>query len=109
MLQRPPRSPRTDTLFPYTTLFRSWAIVCAFIVAISTSGGGGAGGVPSEHPATSRAMPTAAQTELFTIPMRGIQLFLMRPRLAEIPTATKVVSPRSVMDITGQQIGRAHV
>src|SRR3546814_6019857 len=25
MLRRPPRSPRTDTLFPYTTLFRSRA------------------------------------------------------------------------------------
>src|SRR3546814_15847253 len=24
MIQRPPRSTRTDTLFPYTTLFRSW-------------------------------------------------------------------------------------
>src|SRR3546814_5036749 len=24
MLRRPPRSKRTDTLFPYTTLFRSW-------------------------------------------------------------------------------------
>src|SRR3546814_4380897 len=24
MLPRPPRSTRTDTLFPYTTLFRSW-------------------------------------------------------------------------------------
>src|SRR3546814_12797010 len=24
MLRRPPRSTRTDTLFPYTTLFRSW-------------------------------------------------------------------------------------
>src|SRR3546814_19224165 len=27
MLRRPPRSTRTDTLFPYTTLFRSSAIV----------------------------------------------------------------------------------
>src|SRR3546814_18989822 len=26
MIRRPPRSPRTDTLFPYTTLFRSHAI-----------------------------------------------------------------------------------
>src|SRR3546814_10287671 len=25
MILRPPRSTRTDTLFPYTTLFRSWA------------------------------------------------------------------------------------
>src|SRR3546814_4635801 len=24
MLRRPPRATRTDTLFPYTTLFRSW-------------------------------------------------------------------------------------
>src|SRR3546814_6965051 len=24
MIRRPPRSPRTATLFPYTTLFRSW-------------------------------------------------------------------------------------
>src|SRR3546814_16093154 len=27
MIRRPPRSTRTDTLFPYTTLFRSEAIV----------------------------------------------------------------------------------
>src|SRR3546814_4258479 len=26
MIRRPPRSTRTDTLFPYTTLFRSWQI-----------------------------------------------------------------------------------
>src|SRR3546814_3258640 len=25
LIRRPPRSTRTDTLFPYTTLFRSWA------------------------------------------------------------------------------------
>src|SRR3546814_2666366 len=28
MIRRPPRSTRTDTLFPYTTLFRSAAGVC---------------------------------------------------------------------------------
>src|SRR3546814_5561034 len=28
MMRRPPRSTRTDTLFPYTTLFRSPAIRC---------------------------------------------------------------------------------
>src|SRR3546814_10695892 len=26
MIRRPPRSTRTDTLFPYTTLFRSFAV-----------------------------------------------------------------------------------
>src|SRR3546814_5249221 len=28
MIRRPPRSTRTDTLFPYTTLFRSIAVAC---------------------------------------------------------------------------------
>src|SRR3546814_20132791 len=27
MIRRPPISTRTDTLFPYTTLFRSWAMI----------------------------------------------------------------------------------
>src|SRR3546814_15239759 len=33
MIRRPPRSTRTDTLFPYTTLFRSyeWRNVSAFV------------------------------------------------------------------------------
>src|SRR3546814_5004731 len=31
MIRRPPRSTRTDTLFPYTTLFRSVLATIAFI------------------------------------------------------------------------------
>src|SRR3546814_2608824 len=30
MIRRPPRSTRTDTLFPYTTLFRSCSAICTF-------------------------------------------------------------------------------
>src|SRR3546814_7768590 len=40
MIRRPPRSTRTDTLFPYTTLFRSW-----FRTA---SGKGCSGGNPAQ-------------------------------------------------------------
>src|SRR3546814_2619648 len=36
MIRRPPRSTRTDTLFPYTTLFRSWTKV-----PLATLPGGG--------------------------------------------------------------------
>src|SRR3546814_13701071 len=32
MIRRPPRSTRTDTLFPYTTLFRSDAVAAARLV-----------------------------------------------------------------------------
>src|SRR3546814_20755282 len=34
MLRRPPRSTRTDTLFPYTSLFRSNLLLAAFIFAV---------------------------------------------------------------------------
>src|SRR3546814_12371744 len=32
MIRRPPRSTRTDTLFPYTTLFRSVPYLLVFVV-----------------------------------------------------------------------------
>src|SRR3546814_5087843 len=35
MIQRPPRSTRTDTLFPYTTLFRSCRFTSALSIAIA--------------------------------------------------------------------------
>src|SRR3546814_13798877 len=39
MIRRPPRSTRTDTLFPYTTLFRSFLLTCgaspALVMALS--------------------------------------------------------------------------
>src|SRR3546814_10631958 len=38
MIRRPPRSTRTDTLFPYTTLFRSMAVAMV-MVACTISGG----------------------------------------------------------------------
>src|SRR3546814_7556432 len=39
MIRRPPRSTRTDTLFPYTTLFRSRAVATTITITrpISTS------------------------------------------------------------------------
>src|SRR3546814_15041027 len=40
MIPRPPRSTRTDTLFPYTTLFRSvsWAEISAWVINLSING-----------------------------------------------------------------------
>src|SRR3546814_1375381 len=51
MIRRPPRSTRTDTLFPYTTLFRSGASYAEFV------------GLAGE-PETGVSMVTG--TELFT-------------------------------------------
>src|SRR3546814_2433512 len=40
MIRRPPRSTRTDTLCPYTTLFRSRQQTCANMLAIASGKGG---------------------------------------------------------------------
>src|SRR3546814_3056955 len=43
MIRRPPRSTRTDTLFPYTTLFRSrWRPACVWHEPVSDPGAAGA-------------------------------------------------------------------
>src|SRR3546814_1584080 len=41
MIRRPPKSTRTDTLFPYTTLFRSYAYLAGkgMVAAIAALGG----------------------------------------------------------------------
>src|SRR3546814_2459630 len=49
MIRRPPRSTRTDTLFPYTTLFRSPA--CAVRGGVPGTGRG------QRHPRTSLGCP----------------------------------------------------
>src|SRR3546814_5582881 len=38
MIRRPPRSTRTDTLFPYTTLFRSHAVPVVIAFDVSEQG-----------------------------------------------------------------------
>src|SRR3546814_16711747 len=55
MIRRPPRSTRTDTLFPYTTLFRSYTS-CIYIPTHPQAAGGGTGPLPrSTMPATDSA------------------------------------------------------
>src|SRR3546814_4644111 len=53
MIRRPPRSTRTDTLFPYTTLFRSPAANAPFLPA--QSGGVCSGGLVEYGAITSNA------------------------------------------------------
>src|SRR3546814_19859782 len=55
MIRRPPRSTRTDTLFPYTTLFRSPALDRRRGALADRASGGGVGGqarraVPRRRP-----------------------------------------------------------
>src|SRR3546814_8441489 len=51
MIRRPPRSTRTDTLFPYTTLFRSGGVVGAehSRLLLTVADGGEAGGIGAQR------------------------------------------------------------
>src|SRR3546814_3623733 len=63
MIRRPPRSTRTDTLFPYTTLFRSFCVTAALnrlvlptIQLVSTP--------PPEPPVTNSAFGSATPSSI---------------------------------------------
>src|SRR3546814_12519264 len=79
MLRRPPRSTRTDTLFPYTTLFRS-----------ALRGGGrrrrllpGGGGARRERlPGPDRRHPRAAHRREALLHLRGHQAGEVGPAAA---------------------------
>src|SRR3546814_9173890 len=59
MIRRPPRSTRTDTLFPYTTLFRS----CLDVRRCERGGRGGVDG---------RAQPQAGRSEEHTSELQSL-------------------------------------
>src|SRR3546814_14057367 len=70
MIRRPPRSTRTDTLFPYTTLFRS------ALPGRVPRRKRGAGPLARRHPqlrlAAPRALPLAARSEEHTSELQSL-------------------------------------
>src|SRR3546814_486445 len=67
MIRRPPRSTRTDTLFPYTTLFRSQVPLVVAGLGVGTrrggldQGGGHAGGIQRDGQARTDQAATDDQ------------------------------------------------
>src|SRR3546814_7694828 len=59
MIRRPPRSTRTDTLFPYTTLFRSLIHRIHGRIFVVREGNPIAESTPSSHAATCRGLAVA--------------------------------------------------
>src|SRR3546814_19178081 len=102
MIRRPPRSTRTDTLFPYTTLFRSAVVVnepralfdpfALQTKAVRSPSGYKLNGVKS-------LVPAAATSELFVI----------AAELDGKPSFFIVESDTKGLVVEADQIGRAHV
>src|SRR3546814_7982767 len=51
MIRRPPRSTRTDTLFPYTTLFRSMPAVSTILLLLMLGAAGQGSSALADHEA----------------------------------------------------------
>src|SRR3546814_8914627 len=100
MIRRPPRSTRTDTLFPYTTLFRSGLIHSLNLLNDRMAGGEGI----QRH-----GLFLAVDLVEFDMPF-GVE---MRGRLALHPASEAFIEPKVVppghSHQIAEQIGSAHV
>src|SRR3546814_9950775 len=115
MIRRPPRSTRTDTLFPYTTLFRSLLganelprIVITFLIAffpLVLSCAAGLLAVPPELMELGRACKASRWQELTRIRLPFAMPFVFSGLKAAIALA--VVG--AVVAEFVNEIGRAHV
>src|SRR3546814_17725150 len=98
MIRRPPRSTRTDTLFPYTTLFRSRGIGSAAMIARMQ---------PTAYLVNTSRGPVVDQTALYQalverrIAGAAIDVFDPEPPPAHDPILQ--------LDTVITEIGRAHV
>src|SRR3546814_6121062 len=99
MIRRPPRSTRTDTLFPYTTLFRSGYGPNA--PALRRLAGEGIKLVVTVD------CGTLAFAALEDAAAAGLDVVVVDHHLAEpdLPRAIAVINPNRL----DEQIGRAHV
>src|SRR3546814_4243433 len=112
MRRRPPRSTRTDTLFPYTTLFRSperprsigwrthpWAAVASVLLVVTGLSTTWLGGFA----------PFGETAEYQTIAERGPKIFVV-PFEADSATADRAgLAFGLTREIVAGQIGIAHV
>src|SRR3546814_11677901 len=106
MLRRPPRSTRTDTLFPYTTLFRA----ADYRRRLSAG--------TAARDRAEEVMRTAAALFALAASLGSLQPALAAPKSPSLPwsapATTEVVTEDRKFtsgdaELSGTQIGRAHV
>src|SRR3546814_11231033 len=94
MIRRPPRSTRTDTLFPYTTLFRSGVIVAPLLIWLVREP---ARGAMDAHKPADEALPFA----------QSLAMFVRRPSLRMVMIGSGLAAFVSYGLLNWIQIGRA--
>src|SRR3546814_14324487 len=103
MIRRPPRSTRTDTLFPYPTLFRSYSAEGARLALTPVRFSGGAGGLLRFATTAALSGPLAGgRVERLTVPLNGF--LAPTGALALDGGCSRVAADR--IEIAGFRLGR---
>src|SRR3546814_2173655 len=84
MIRRPPRSTRTYTLFPYTTLFRSRLLTLIRIVVLAAQSG---------------AVGVAYATQMLTLPWLALGITLAVSAVLCLGTALRLRGPWPVTEL----------
>src|SRR3546814_20787888 len=103
MIRRPPRSTRTDTLFPYTTLFRSNRYVSQGLV----KGAPSPQGVDRDDIQERISMRQAGMPVVE--PTRDPFLHIKNPKVREETKGRMMANSAKTLDKSQPEIGRAHV
>src|SRR3546814_4671321 len=85
MIRRPPRSTRTDTLFPYTTLFRSHLVESA-----EAPGGIGEAATAAVSPAVANAIFAATGKRLRRLPFDTDSLKRSEEHTSELQSLMRI-------------------
>src|SRR3546814_19488516 len=101
MIRRPPRSTRTDTLFPYTTLFRSAEMQSKLDLVRS--------GADAERIAALEAQMREAAATLAYSQQQLKYTEITAPIAGRVVSDTLQFARGSYLNRGDQQIGRAHV
>src|SRR3546814_7644768 len=99
MIRRPPRSTRTDTLFPYTTLFRSRALCRDRHGGPSRDGGCGGAGRDRPRPRCRCDRSEEHTSELQSLMRISYAVFCLKKK-KKTKTTTKYDETYNVIDVT---------
>src|SRR3546814_6616442 len=116
MIRRPPRSTRTDTLFPYTTLFRSERVAGAdvSVMLLGASGTGKEVIARGVHSSSRRTDAPFVAINCAAIPENLLEAELFGYEKGAFTGAIKTTEGKIELDEGGtlfldEEIGRAHV
>src|SRR3546814_10531861 len=117
MIRRPPRSTRTDTLFPDTTLFRSWRVGKAWRNACRHGSSSlrdkvrtlRYGRPPPDDQAASNGIMTAPRILVLGASGQVGRALLARAASARMPVFGLSRRELDILDRRAVELGRAHV